>query len=228
LNAIRPLRRDPRGPRTGASSLRPTGTHTADTAEAPRTRARCARSTDSRPCASAAEARKGRWPSWGAHSGGAVPQAIGALSGGLDPPCVATDLRRQGGPTGLAGIPRTRESQLRGPRTALALASRHVLVHGLVLPAVLPLAVDRQLGLAARLRAHTPWRVGLVRSWKVPDGRPPESVVRHAVSHPFLRAGCGLAAPQYPLRTASPPGSFPFPLPSRRSEMTGGSRRTPR
>jgi hypothetical protein len=53
-------------------------------------------------------------------------------------------------------------------------------VHRLVLPAVLPFAVDRQLGLAPRLGAHTPRSVGLVRSRKVPDGRPPEPVVRHA------------------------------------------------
>jgi hypothetical protein len=84
-------------------------------------------------------------------------------------------------------------------------------VHRLVLPAVLPFAVDRQLGLAPRLGAHTPRSVGLVRSRKVPDGRPPEPVVRHARFTSFpIGPDAGFPAPQYPLRTDAAPGSFPI------------------
>jgi hypothetical protein len=178
---------------------------------------------------------------WGSHSGGAVPLRIGAHVGGLDPPKGATAQRRPGGADRPNRHPPDANRPLGGPRgpwierigrgrrsgglgATLALSAWDVLVHRLMLPAVLPLAVDRQLRFAPRLGAHAPRGVGLVRSRKVPDGRPPESVVRHGDSHPFLRAGCGLPAPQYPLRTAGGPGSFPFRAPTRRTQGREGSR----
>jgi len=93
---------------------------------------------------------------------------------------------------------RARRSQGRkrsgGLRPGLALPARDVGMHGFMLPAVVPLAVDGESGLAAGLSADPPGGVGLVGSWKVPDGRPPEPVVRHTDSHPFPWAGCGLPA----------------------------------
>src|SRR3954470_13710350 len=95
-----------------------------------------------------------------AHSGGAVPQRIGARSGGLDPPCGATDERSRGGADRPSRRPPQRErapqrgdrvirrwiAELGGFRTALALAARNVGMHRFVLPAVLPFAVDGELG----------------------------------------------------------------------------------
>src|SRR4029079_3427845 len=74
-----------------------------------------------------------------------------------------------------------------GLRTALPLATRHGRVHGLVLPAVLPLAVDGELGLTSRVGAHAACLVGLVGSRQVADGCPPEPLVRHAAH--ILSAG---------------------------------------
>jgi hypothetical protein len=133
------------------------------------------------------------------------------------------------GPTGLAAIPqRQRAPHLRGPahgtlaiealrglRATLALPAGNVGVHGLVLPAVPPLAVDGELRFTAGLLAHPARRIGLVGSRKVPDGRPSESLVRHADSHPFPGPDAGSRPPQYPLRTAPGSGSFPRHRPIR-------------
>lgn len=166
---------------------------------------------------------------WVSHSGGAVPQAIGARSGGLDPPRGPTDQRLRGGadrpsryPPDIQRAPRARGPEwidadveaLCGFRPALPLATGHIGMDRFVLPAVPPFAVDGQFRLTAGLLAHPARRVGLVRSWKVPDGRPSESLVRHADSHPFPGPGCGLPAPQYPFRTAPGAGSFPLEGPS--------------
>jgi hypothetical protein len=157
-----------------------------------------------------------------AHSGGAVPQRIGAGLGGLDPPCGATDERPRGGADRPSRHPpqRERAPRSRGPgrsaiggrssgnRTALPLAARHVRVDRFVLPAVLPLAVDGEFGLAPRFQAHAACRVGLVGSRQVTDGCPPEPLVRH-VAHILSAGRMRAPGPQYPLRTGSGTGSFP-------------------
>ncbi len=67
---------------------------------------------------------------------------------------------------------------------ALAFTAGDVGVHGLVLPAVVPLVVDGQLGTAAGIGTDAPRPEHLVRPWERPGGCSPEPLVFHVRSHP--------------------------------------------
>jgi hypothetical protein len=92
-----------------------------------------------------------------------------------------------------------------------ALSSWDVAVHGLVLPAVLPLVVSRELGAAPPLGADTVACVLPVRSRKRADRCAPVPLLCHVRSHPFGRdrrmGGSGGPA-LHVVRTAIGTGSF--------------------
>ena len=177
-----------------ASSPRRAGTHTRGIGAAARTRARFARSRGRRPRASR-EARRSR-SSWVSRSGGAVHPSIGTVPGYLESGrcrahtrCATTHTRAMcgscavrcsgspGRPTlrteralpkgGLDGQDRWKSGS--GCCAALALASWHVAVHRLVLPAELPLVVPRELGAASSLGADPIAGILSVRSRKRAD-----------------------------------------------------------
>lgn len=76
-----------------------------------------------------------------------------------------------------------------GGLPALSLAARHVAVHGLVLPAELPLVVTRELRLTPSLGADAVARVLPVRTRERPDRCSPVPLLCHVVH--FLSDGTG-------------------------------------
>ena len=168
---------------------------TAGTEAGPRRRARHARNTGNRPCASA-EVRKDRSASL-SHSGGASPNASVRSEGALTRRGEQPTNARGEGPTGLTGIPRTPTSpSVEGPvvfvsvvvrpRRLMRLRSGSFACRAGRRSARARAASNTSICYRSTARSRTPARrtharsVGLVRSRKVPDGRPPEPVVRHA------------------------------------------------
>jgi hypothetical protein len=138
----------------------------------------------------------------GIHSGGAVHPCIGRIPRTLN----QADGRTPGG-TLLRAVPHPdakRPSRLGGSRcsrvpgsvgrpvdlgglhllAASALASRDVGVDRFVLPAEVPLVVDRKLGRAPRGRADAITLVSLVGPRERPDRLAPETLLRHLVHVP--------------------------------------------
>ena len=187
---------------------------------APRTRARSARSTGN-PLLASREVVRFRSAS-ASRSGGAVHSCIGtitrtlnqAVSGGTGAPWLrartAPDVQR----------PSPEEGSLRGVTrgglggfhllAAAALAARDVGVDRFVLPAVVPLVVDRKLGRAPWGRATAIGLVPLVGPRERPDRLAPETLLRHLVHVPSsLSPEDGSSArPRHVIRTMRGTGSF--------------------
>jgi hypothetical protein len=160
---------------------------------APRTRARSARNTGS-PLLASREAVRFRSAS-ASRSGGAVHSCIGNIphtlnqadrggTGGIDMHRTTPDVQRPS-PEGRVAAGGTR-GFLGGFHllAAAALAARDVGVDRFVLPAVVPLVVDRKLGRAPWGRATAIRLVPLVGPRKRPDRLTPETLLRHLAHVP--------------------------------------------
>ena len=157
----------------------------------------------------------------GLRSGGAVHSCIGRIPrtlnqadgrdpGETSPPRRAASGRRATLPDREGrGVPRVRVRSA-GPDlgglhllAASALAARDVGVDRFVLPAEVPLVVDRKLGRAPRGRADAIALVSLVGPRERPDRLAPETLLRHLVHVPSLLSpedGSG-ACPRRVIRT---------------------------
>jgi hypothetical protein len=186
---------------------------------APRTRARSARSTGN-PLLASREAVRFRSAS-ASRSGGAVHSCIGNIARTLN--------QADGGrSTDLDRAPRIPDVQRPSPEegssrgvtrgglggfhllAAAALAACDVGVDRFVLPAVVPLVVDRKLGRTPRSRATAIGLVPLVGPRERPDRLAPETLLRHLVHVPSsLSPEDGSSArPRHVIRTMRGTGSF--------------------
>jgi hypothetical protein len=153
---------------------------------APRTRARSARSTGN-PLLASREVVLFRSAS-ASRSGGAVHSCIGNIPRTLN----QADGGALDGAGRAATLPEGRVAAggnsgwLRGFHllAAAALAARHVGMDRFVLPAVVPLVVDRKLGRTSRSRTSAIGLVPLVGPRERPDRLAPETLLRHLVHVP--------------------------------------------